>query len=691
MGYTIDIDTGGTFTDCFLYGSGSGSGGVRTVKVPTTPHDLTVCFLNSIKAGAQAFGLSTEDLLYETEIIRFSSTIGTNTIIQRDGAKVGLLLTRGAERLAPTIDAEGRPPLVAPEMVIGLAEAVDAAGGVREAPEPPAVLEAAQLLIDRGARCLVVALENAHCQAANERAVREIIKREYPRDYLGSVPVFLSSDLTTRPGYGLRINTAVLNAYIHGKHARLLYKAGEDLRRLGYRRTLFIGHNTGTVARVAKTRAINTYNSGPAAGLLGAREIGRLYGKQNVIATDMGGTSFDIGCVSAGQPGFTLEPDVEGFRCNLPMMAIRALGAGGGSIARVEQGLLRVGPESAGAAPGPACFGLGGSAPTLTDANLVLGILDPGYFLGGAMPLDAARAHAAIEKHVAVPLGLGVQDAAVRIREAVEAAVGREVGEACRALPDAADALMIAYGGAGAIHACAIAGHAGLGRIIVTPYSAVSSAFGSSLLDAGHLYYRRIDAPLRSEIAAERLVTALAAMRGDAERDMRGEGFGTAAVRFELQLYVRRTGGEEIVLSLPARRAPTPADLAQAATEANTRFGADADAELVLTSAGLLASAAVPHYGLARVPRAPGDAATARKGARAVYLGAAQPAREVAVYARERLGHGHKLGGPVIVESDQTTLFVPPLWRLEIDRFDNAVLLAAPGQRAQPGRRRVRS
>jgi N-methylhydantoinase A/oxoprolinase/acetone carboxylase beta subunit len=172
---------------------------------------------------------------------------------------------------------------------------------------------------------------------------------------------------------------------------------------------------------------------------------------------------------------------------------------------------------------------------------------------------------------------------------------------------------------------------------------------------------------------------------------MRGEGFGTAAVRFELQLYVRRTGGEEIVLSLPARRAPTPADLAQAVEAATTRLGADTDGELVLTTAGLLASAAVPHFRLARAPRVESDVATARKGGRAVYLDAAQPAREVAVYAREQLGHGHKLDGPVIVESDQTTLFVPPLWRLEIDRFNNAVLLAAPGRRGQPGRRRARS
>ncbi len=672
MGYTIDIDTGGTFTDCFLYGEG----GVRTVKVPTTPHDLTVCFLGSIKAGARAYGLAIEELLHRTDIIRFSSTIGTNTIIQRDGTRLGLLLTRGAEALAPVRDAAARPPLIAPTMVIGLDEAVDEDGTVRRVPEPAAILEAAQQLIDRGARCLVVALDHAHCQAANERLVREVIKREYPRDYLGSVPVFLSSDLSTRPGYGLRINAAVLNAYIHAKHARLLYKAGEDLRRLGYRRTLFIGHNTGTVARVAKTRAINTYNSGPAAGLLGARAIGRMYGAQHVIATDMGGTSFDIGCVSAGQPGFSLEPDVEGFRCNLPMMAIRALGAGGGSIARLEQGVLRVGPESAGAAPGPACFGLGGAEPTVTDANLVLGLLDPDYFLGGSMRLDTARARAAIEQRIAGPLGIGVSDAALRMRAAVEQSVAAEIGVTLRSLPAGADALMIAYGGAGAIHACAIASLAGMRRIVMTPYSAVSSAFGSSLLDAGHLYYRRIDAPLDAAATDTRLHAAAADMRRDAERDMRGEGFGAEAVQHELQACLRRADGAEIIVTLPGVQPQVPATAAALRAAAQRAGVPDAEA-LHVTTLGWLASAAVPHFAIAETPRAASAIAAARKGTRPVHLSAGQPPVEVPVYARERLGHGHGLEGPAIVESDQTTLFVPAGWRLEVDRYNNAVLDAA--------------
>ncbi len=326
MGFTVDIDTGGTFTDGFVTRGDE----FRTVKTPTTPHDLTVCFMECIKEAAKAFDAPLGDFLYDTDIIRFSNTIGTNSIIQRDGPNLGLIVTEGFQDQCPTGRIGGKRPLVDPGMVEAIEEEVDDIGTVHRVPVHDRVLAAAQGLIDRGARCLVVALKNADLNPANERSIRESIKQEYPRDYLGSVPVFLSSDIVQRPGYQERINTAALNAYIHGKLTRLLYKAGEELRRQQYQGHLFIGHNNGAVARVAKTRAINTYNSGPAAGLLGAREIGALYGARCVISGDMGGTSFDIGFVTDGEPSYALRPDVEGFGCNLPMLAIRALGAGGG-------------------------------------------------------------------------------------------------------------------------------------------------------------------------------------------------------------------------------------------------------------------------------------------------------------------------------------------------------------------------
>ena len=246
MGCTIDIDTGGTFTDGFFVKDGE----VATVKVSTTPHDLTVCFKECIKAGASRFGLAMENLLYQTDIVRFSNTIGTNTIIQRNGSKIGLLVSAGLEEIDMLKDASGEAPLVFPDMVMGLDEEVSPAGDVLRAPGEDAILAAAQDLIDRGARCLVVALKNADVNPANERLVRKAVKREYPRDSLGSVSIFLSSDITRRPGQTQRLNASVLNAYIHDPLVRLLYKAGEDLRRRLFSKTLFIGHNNGNSAEV---------------------------------------------------------------------------------------------------------------------------------------------------------------------------------------------------------------------------------------------------------------------------------------------------------------------------------------------------------------------------------------------------------------------------------------------------------
>ena len=673
MAYTIDIDTGGTFTDCFIHREGE----YRSVKVPTTPHDLTICFMDAIRAGAAAFETGINNLLYETDVVRFSNTIGTNTIIQRDGAKVGLLVTAGMEGMAPTGNGNGLAPLVAGDMVIGISEETSTAGEILTAPDPDRVLAAAQTLIDRGARCLVIAMANSDCNPANERCAREIIKGEYPRDYLGSLAVYLASDIGPRPGTQERVNAVVLNGYIHGKLARLLYKAEADLRRNNYLNKLFIGHNNGSVARVAKTRAINTYNSGPAAGLLGAQKIAALYGVRDIITTDMGGTSFDIGYVVSGQAALVLEPDIEGFSCNIPMMRISAFGAGGGSIAHVSGGKLSVGPISAGAVPGPACFNLGGQEATLTDANLVLGVLDPGYFLGGIMRLDVARARSAIEDRVAIPLGVSVPEAACLVRKKVEQSMGQRVREIRKNFPPHIEPLVIAYGGAGALHACAIAEHAGLRKVLITPFSAVSSAFSSSQMDAGHQYYRRIDQPFADAGIQDSLLEALQSMQQEAQRDMRGEGFADSEIELDVQLFITCTqSGREMTLHTDEKSLAGPGALTAIAEAAvNNRLLETARTEdLRVSTVGLLATAPTPHYRISEQAMTSQPLDEALKGTRSVVLSPEQGPQDIKVFARALLKHGHEVPGPAIVESDQTTLLILDGWVMSMDRFNNALL-----------------
>ena len=671
MGYTIDIDTGGTFTDGFI----TCGDRFRMVKTPTTPHDLTLCFWECIKKGAESFSVSAGELLSQADVVRFSNTIGTNAIIQRDGAKIGLLVTKGWEELAPTFDSDGKRPLVEPEMVIGIEESCDLSGSLCLAPEEPAVLTAAQCLLDRGARCLVVCFRNSEFNAGNERMVREVIKKEYPRSYLGSVPIFISAEISHRQGYPLRINASAINAYIHGKLTRLLYKSGEQLRNSRFPGQLLIGDNNGSAARTAKTRAIDTYNSGPAAGLIGAQAVGALYGADFVVSADMGGTSFDIGFVRNGEPSYSLNPNIEGFDCNVPMLSILALGAGGGSIAAAVEGQLEVGPRSAGALPGPACFDLGGTEPTVTDANLVLGLLDPEFFLGGQKRLHAGKAAAAIEKKVAGPLGITVHAAARLIKGKIDAEVGRSIGQICREEGRGLETLMVIYGGAGPLHACDIAERSGIRRIVITPFSAVFSAYSSSLIDVGHLYRKLVITPLEEGSSLQPVQTAAAQMKKRSIQDMRGEGFAEGQLDWQLELIVRSEGSEEErKIHVPLAILEEPRASARLRALAGEVLHAHSSAAITIVNVGVRVTAAISHFKQQHRPRVSAAVEEAIRGTRRVYLGEDPEPSSLPVYDRARLGNGHRFRGPVLVDSEQTTVLVNAGWCLRIDEYDNALL-----------------
>lgn len=654
MAYTIDIDTGGTFTDGFVAGSGI----AHSVKTPTTPHDLTECFLNCIKAGAAAVGLPVERFLEQTDVVRFASTVGTNALIERNGAKIGLVVSMGGRSLAP-VKTDKNAGIIDADMVIEIDDGLS----------PEQVLGKAQGLIDAGAQCLVVALDGSEADPARERAVRQIVKREYPRDFLGSIPVFLSSDVTVRDGYAERINSTIVSAYSHSRLARLLYKAEQELRALRYRGPFLIGHNDGAVARVAKTRAISTYNSGPAAGLVGARAVGALYGETDVISADMGGTSFDIGLISDGRVNVGLRPEIEGYRTNVPMNEVEALGAGGGSIAGVRDGKLFVGPRSAGAMPGPACFGLGGSDPTVTDANLVLGRIDPANFLGGARKLDPEKARSAIRTAIAEPLGITVEAAALAVIERVEQEVGAAVGD-LRAAARNGDPLLNVYGGGGPLHACKVAETAGLRRIAITPFSAVFSAFSSSLMDVGHGYMRAVGLPADAPQLLQAVSKLVAEMKEAGLRDMRGEGFDLESLTWRLDAILLCADGSETHCS-----AEVADPLAEAALQSlHQAIATQAPDAVRLTSVGLFVSAPVPHFRFEEKPLSGGDVAKARTGRREIVIEAGAPPVEVSIFDLERMQPGYSLSGPALLESSKTTVWVAPGWNAAIDRFANLML-----------------
>jgi N-methylhydantoinase A/acetophenone carboxylase len=467
---------------------------------------------------------------------------------------------------------------------------------------------------------------------------------------------------------------------------RYLYRADDLLRQSGYRRPLLVVHSSGGAARVAKTTALNTYNSGPVAGLIGCGKLaGELYGISDFVSVDVGGTSVDIGVGTGGKVVADREPLVEGVRIGLPMVTLGTAAGGGGSIARVDgtSGTLRVGPDSAGALPGPVAYDLGGVDPTIADADLVLGYLDEDYFLGGRKKLVRDKAVAAIGDRIAGSQGLPVEEAAWMMVRGSEDDVARQIRENVEMEGLKTDGLtLFAFGGGGGVRCCGYASRLGISKVIVFAFNAVASAFGASTMDVQHTYEQSVDIVLRSSsgayLAAEwkSFNRAVADMVAGAKRDMRGEGFATEDLDLALELGLRGEDGFKRVesplvyleLEDEARKL---GELYPAATGAGS-------GELAIESIMLKAVCATPHYRLPTFPDEGPDSQKARKGVRDVYWG--QGYVSTSIYERDLLRCGNRIEGPAIVEAPDTTYVVPPGWSYTVDKYLNGVLEAAAGE-----------
>jgi N-methylhydantoinase A/oxoprolinase/acetone carboxylase beta subunit len=388
--YTVDIDTGGTMTDGLVWDGTT----MVTVKVDTTPHDLTVSFRELLGEAASrlGFGRDLGAFLDEVSLIRWSSTITSNTLAERKGAKLGLLVRPGSER---SLYGDGPSPavgtLVAERNVVGIGANADG-----QSADAQGVLDAVRGLLEDGARRICVSLDSFP-ETRQEQAVKRIVESQYRDHYLGSVPVLLASDMAQVDDGQTRTHCALINAYVHSQLATSLFKA-EDMLRYdeGWTGALLVGHTNGGVARVGKTKAVDTIESGPVFGTHAAAWYARQYGLDRVVCLDVGGTTAKASVVQGGQPRYIRDGSVFGIPVSIPLAMLRSAPLGGGSIVRPDSGGgVLLGPESMGAAPGPACYGLGGDEATLTDALLVLGYLDPDGFLDGRRRLDVGQARAA--------------------------------------------------------------------------------------------------------------------------------------------------------------------------------------------------------------------------------------------------------------------------------------------------------
>lgn len=711
MGFNVGIDIGGTFTDFCSVG---GDGRVVAFKTPTTHYDLSVGFMRGVRELARRSGLDGRDYLAQVEALRYSTTVGTNALIERNGPKLGLITTAGFE---DTIFigrsrswADGVPvhqardmarirkpePLVDPSMVVGVRERIDCNGRVVMPLSREDVREKLQQLVDRGAMGFVVSLMWSFVNPGHERMIKEIIEEEYPEDYLGAMPVTLSSEISPKSGEYTRTMTTVVNAYIHGVMAENLNRLGNELRDSGYERPLILVHNTGGTKKVSRTKAVLTHNAGPVAGMHGSVEVGQLTGHENVVFTDMGGTSFDIGVIAGGElRAHDFIPVIDRWRTNIPAIEVKSIGAGGGSIAWINELMgraLEVGPESAGSMPGPACYDKGGEKPTVTDADLVLGYLNPDNYLGGEMFLDAELAREAIERGVARPLGIGVLEAAWRIRRLVDARMGQEVfNEVALKGHDPRKFAVFACGGAGAAHACGFAPYIGARIVVVPAVASVFGAFGASTMEIRQvwdvsrtlkLFRGHDDAWLEDLEAFNRVVRDL---REQAVRDLRLEGFGEERIAFRLELDMRY-GSQYNLTKVEAPRLSLQGgeDVRELCERFTRRYCEIYSPEAAFPVGGvnvecfyLTASVSQPRAPFHHQAPAGPDAAAARTGCRPACFDPAAGLVDTPVYDWTRLAPGNHIDGPALIEAPDTTYVIEPGWSYRMDGWRNGVLQRA--------------
>ena len=625
--YTVDIDTGGTMTDG-LVAEGSE---LHAFKVDTTPHDYTVSFRQILAEAARELGYEDDvaGFLDHVSFIRWSSTITSNALGEVKGAKVGLLVRAGHE---DDLYSAGRSPvlgtLVAPHNVIGLPEGADTTE----------VLAAVKRLFEDGVRRICVSLDGAFPDNAEERTAREVIEGQYPDHYLGAVPVLLGSEMAQVHDDATRTNASLINAFTHTRLATSLFQAEDTLQYDdGWDGPLLVGHINGGVARVGKTKALDTIESGPVFGTYASAYLARRYGLADVVCLDVGGTTAKVSVVAAGEVLFTRDGDIFGIPLRAPLPLLRSAVLGGGSVARPDQtgGGVRLGPDSMGAAPGPACYGLGGDQATLTDAFLLLGYLDPHRFLGGRRTLDSARAQEVIARQLAEPLGTSVDDAARLVSDTAVGIVADLVaGTLEKAGLDAASVTLFAYGGNGALFAAPVADRLGIRDARVFGLGPVLSAFGSSVADVVHVYERSI-------AAGEAPDTAEAALRETAARDLAAEGFDPDVATIDVE-YDRAggngAGGVQVVRVRARYTVGTYEPVAHPSREASSPPTPHDQRSLLL--AGGRVQAPVHDWGTLT----------------------SQPPVE----------------GPAMAAGETMSCLVPPGWSLAIDEYGNGTL--TPGR-----------
>ncbi len=672
--YRIGVDVGGTFTDLVLVEGGR----IHLDKHPTTPADQSDGVLGGLAQLAAHEGLALEAFLAATDRIVHGTTTADNTMIEMSGATVGLVtsdghrdeieIRRGFKEDIWDPALPPPPPICPRRRRYGVPERLDFEGAVVTPLDEDAVRRALRRMKLQGVDSLAVVFLFSFVNPAHEQRVREIAAEELPDAMLS-----LSHEVMPSAPEFERTSTTLVNAYVGPKIARYLGRLERRLRDAGFAGELLVMQSNGGVmpGGWVAGKAVAVMGSGPAGGVNGAVAVAGAAKVRDFISVDMGGTSYDVCLVRDA------TPDVKAgwnwhhrYLIGLPMVDVQSVGAGGGSIARVESGTLKVGPASAGAVPGPVCYGRGGVEPTVTDANLVLGYLNPARFSGGTMRLDVERAHAAIRDRVAKPLGTTVLEAAAGIFALVNAAMANAIRKAsARRGIDPRPLVLVAFGGNGAVHAGMQAVELGIRRVLVPKLAPAFSALGLLLTDLVVDELRSYTTPV-GRIDLARANALFAEMEASARRAI---GRSCRSTRLLSLCYPGQTFDMPVPVAgvgdLTARTLAATVERFHALHETLHTY-ACRDEEPVLRGVRLKATAVEPRLRLPRVGRrSPG---AARTGARRAFFDGRVVS--VPVYDGTRLGAGQAIVGPAIVEESFTTVVVYPKQRATVDAHGNYVL-----------------
>jgi N-methylhydantoinase A len=678
----VGIDVGGTFTD--LSAVDTDTGRIIITKVPSRPRDEAAAVL----AGLAALGIAGRDV----RRLVHGTTVGTNAVLERRGARVALLTTAGFRdlieigRTKRNIPALFVPTFVRPKPVVErrhrfeVTERLAADGSVLLPLDPASVERALDGALGAGAEALAVCLLHAYLNPTHERIVADAAKGRCP-----GLPVSCSADVVSEYREFERFSTTVLNAYLQPLMDGYLTGLEEQLVATGYTHGVLTVASSGGMmtTETARRLPIKTIASGPAGGVSRACFVGAAAGVRDFITYDMGGTSTDVCLVRDGAPLTTSDAMLAAFPVKVPQLEIHSVGAGGGSIAWVDvDGSLHVGPRSAGAIPGPAAYGLGGDAATVTDANVVLGRIPTTRRLGGVITLDSARARQALaDLGARQGAGLTVEALAggiVRIAVARMASAIREIS--IQRGHDPRDFTLIAYGGAGPMHAAALAEEIGIPRVLVPLHPGNFSALGLLAADVKHDDVRTRVGPLGERRAL--LGELFAEMEGAARRQLEREGFARDRQRLLRALDLRYRGQAfelTVALGEVGTALPGLADIEAAFHRQHLAAYGHANAEAAIE----LVNARLTAYGLVAgpAPERPRSATTSPAAARAertpVWFDGA--AHDCPVWERERLPERAALPGPAIVEEFGATTVIPPGWRGEVDAHGSLRLERAPG------------